>query len=141
MKNAIVKITDSHISCGEKSVCELTSEGSLDIENGVFVISYEETDEELNGCTTHLKIEAPDKISMLRTGKYNTEMVFEQSRRHTCFYHTPFGELMMGIYAKSVHSELCENGGTVRFAYTIDFNNDLVSENELNISVMIKEDE
>ncbi|MCQ2475216.1 MAG: DUF1934 domain-containing protein [Clostridia bacterium] len=141
MKNAIVRITDTHIQNGEKARCELTSAGSFGIENGAYCIKYEETDNELSGCVTTLRIEAPNRISMLRSGKYNTEMVFETDRRHNCFYKTPFGEMMMGIYSKRVFSELDENGGSVNFAYTIDFNNDLVSENELKISVNVKEEQ
>lgn len=140
MKNAIVHIIDSHIQNGEKARCELTSAGFFGIENGAFCIRYDETDNELSGCTTSLRIDAPDRISMLRSGKYNTEMVFEKDRRHTCFYNTPFGEMMMGIYSKKVFSELDENGGYVNFAYNIDFNNDLVSENELKITVTVKEE-
>lgn len=135
MKNAIVQIKDIHIQNGEKACCELTSAGFLGIENGGFSVKYEETDNELSGCVTTLHIEAPNKISMLRSGKYNTEMVFEKDRRHICYYKTPFGEMMMGIYSKKVVSELGENGGYINFAYTIDFNNELVSENELFISV------
>lgn len=139
MKDAIVKITDNHITDGEKFICELTTTGSFGMQGGAYIISYDETDEELSGCVTTLRIEAPEKISMLRSGKYNTEMVFEKDRRHTCFYNTPIGELMMGIYARSVSSRLGEKGGTVKFAYTIDFNNDLVSENELTVFVRLRD--
>lgn len=141
MKKALVHIKDSHFSDGEKTCCELTSSGFFGCENGIYSVSYEETDEELAGCTTTLKVDAPEKITMIRSGRYNTEMVFETDRRHTCFYSTPFGELMMGVYAKSVFSELNENGGRVRFIYTIDFNNDLISENDLEIFVELKEEE
>ncbi len=140
MKNAIIHITDTHIQNGEKARCELTSAGLFGIENGVYCIRYEESDNELSGCETALRIEAPNRISMLRSGKYNTEMVFEMDRRHSCFYRTPFGEMMMGIYSKKVFSELDENGGKVSFAYNIDFNNDLVSENELEITVEVREE-
>lgn len=135
MKNAIVHITDTHIQNGEKTCCELISAGFFGMENGAYSVKYEETDNELSGCVTTLRVEAPNKISMLRSGKYTTEMVFEKDRRHICYYSTPFGEMMMGIYSRKVVSELDENGGFINFSYTIDFNNELVSENELMISV------
>ena len=75
---------------------------------------------------------------MTRTGKYNTELIIEKDRRHTCFYETPYGELMMGVYTKNMFTDMNENGGTLRFSYTIDFNNDLASENDLTVSVNVK---
>ena len=87
---------------------------------------------------TELRFSFGGRVAMRRVGKYNTEMVFEQQQRHICYYTTPYGELMMGIYTKSVTFEPLENGGRLRFAYTIDFNNDLASENELDITFTLK---
>ena len=140
MKKAIIKITDRHIQDGEEYEAELTTSGEFEItENGCKVV-YTETDEELENCVTTLDVTGSEKISMTRAGKYNTEMVIEKDRRHSCFYQTPYGELMMGIFAKKVVNEMTENGGTLNFSYTIDFNNTPASENELTVSVLLKEE-
>lgn len=140
MKKAIIKITDRHIQDGEEYEAELTTSGEFEItENGCRVV-YTETDEELENCVTTLDVTGSEKISMTRAGKYNTEMVIEKDRRHSCFYQTPYGELMMGIFAKKVVNEMTENGGTLNFSYTIDFNNTPASENELTVSVLLKEE-
>ncbi|MBR2868015.1 MAG: DUF1934 domain-containing protein [Clostridia bacterium] len=140
MKDAVVKITDRHIQDGEEMSCELTTSGTLDFKPDGFTVTYLETDEELRGCTTTLKY-SNGTLTMTRTGKYNTELIIEKDRRHTCFYQTPFGELMMGVYTKNMFTDMNENGGTLRFSYTIDFNNDLASENDLNITVAVKNQE
>lgn len=138
MKDAIITINDRHIQDGEEFSCELTTSGKFEAtENGCTVI-YHETDEELTNCSTALIVEGSQRISMTRSGKYNTEMIIEKDRRHTCFYATPYGELMMGIYAKMISNQISENGGTLKFAYTIDFNNSPASENELCITVAEK---
>lgn len=139
MKKAIISITDSHLSDGEKYTCELTTAGTLDFFGDAYTLTYEETDTELAGCTTTLRVDKNKTITMTRSGKYNTELILEKERRHSCFYQTPYGELMMGVYAKSIESDMTENGGKLRFCYTIDFNNDLASENDLSISVAVKE--
>ncbi len=140
MKKAIIKITDRHVQDGEEYEAELTTSGGFEItENGCRVV-YTETDEELENCVTTLEVDGARKISMTRAGKYNTEMVIEKDRRHSCFYQTPYGELMMGIFAKSISNEMTENGGTLNFSYTIDFNNTPASENELTVSVLPKEE-
>lgn len=141
MKKVLVNIIDRHSADGDNYSTELTTSGLYEpLEDG-FSLSYNESGEELAGSVTHLLVHSDGKISMNRSGKYNTEMVFEPQHRHTCFYETPFGSLMMGIYTKSVAFEPCENGGKLHFSYTIDFNNDLSSENELVISFTLKEEE
>ena len=138
MTKAIIKITDRHISDGEDFSCELTTSGEFEItENGCSVV-YTETDEELENCVTALIVEGSKKISMTRSGKYNTEMIIEKDRRHSCYYSTPYGELLMGIYAQKIENNVGENGGTLNFSYTIDINNTPASEIELSVTVTPK---
>lgn len=141
MRNAIIKIIDRHVQDGEEYVCELTTSGEFELTDNGCVVNYTETDEELQNCLTSLNVEGSRKISMTRTGKYNTEMIIEKDRRHTCYYTTPYGELIMGIYAQSVFCDVGENGGTLKFSYTIDFNNAPASENELTVAVTPKEEQ
>lgn len=140
MKKAVIHITDRHISDGEEFVCELTTSGEFEQTESGFTVIYNETDEELADCLTTLSIEGSERILMTRAGKYNTEMILEKERRHSCYYSTPYGDLMMGIYAKSISNSLGENGGCVKFAYTIDFNNEPASENELTVTVKAQEE-
>jgi len=138
MKNAIIKITDRHIQDGEEYSCELTTSGEFELTEKGCTVVYTETDEELTNCVTTLDVEGSKRISMTRAGKYNTEMIIEKDRRHTCYYSTPYGELAMGVYAKSIVNEIGENGGSLKFSYTIDFNNAPASENELCVTVVEK---
>ena len=137
MKNAIIKITDRHLQDGEEYTSELTTAGEYEMTDGSCRIVYKETDEALLDCVTTLTADSK-KISMVRSGRYNTEMIIELDRRHSCYYSTPYGEMLMGIYCKFIENNISESGGTLRFAYTIDFNNVPTSENELCISVVEK---
>lgn len=138
MKEAVIKIVDRHIADGEESIYELTSSGSFEKTEGGCKVVYSETDEEMADCVTTLTVEGSEKIIMSRVGKYSTEMTIEKERRHSCFYSTPFGALMMGVYATEIANEVGESGGTLRFSYTIDFNNAPASENRLCITVAEK---
>ncbi len=139
MKKAIVKINDRHFQEGEEACAELTTTGTLELTEKGFIITYEETNDELSGCTTKLYVDGNERISMTRTGSFNTDLIIEKERRHTCFYSTPYGELIMGVYGKSIVSDMGENGGTLKFRYTLDFNSTPASENELEITVAVKE--
>ena len=72
---------------------------------------------------------------MTREGNYTSELIIEQDKRHNCYYSTPFGDFMMGIYAKRVDSNMKSDGGTLSLEYTLDFNSDLASKNQLTINV------
>ena len=137
MKNAIIKITDRHLQDGEEYTSELTTTGEFELADGGCRIVYKETDEALLDCVTTLTADSK-KISMVRSGRYNTEMIIELDRRHSCYYSTPYGEMLMGIYCKFIENNVGESGGSLRFAYTIDFNNVPASENELDITVIEK---
>ena len=53
--------------------------------------------------------------------------------------NTPAGDLMIGVFTKTMNNSLTKNGGTLEVSYTLDFNNDLVSENKFKITVEEKE--
>lgn len=140
MKNAIIVIKDRHLQDGEELSAELTTSGSFEVTEKGCTVIYKETDEEMTDCVTRLDVEGSECVSMTRSGKYNTEMIIEKDRRHTCYYSTPYGELIMGIYAKMISNNITENGGSLKFSYTIDFNNSPASENELQITVKTQEE-
>ncbi len=139
MKNAIITIVDRHFSDGDDYSCELTTSGQFDFTDEGCVIVYNEASEELANCVTTLNVEGSRKITMTRTGSYQTELIIEKERRHNCYYQTPHGELIMGVYAKLIENKMTENGGSLKFSYTIDFNNVSAAENELIFTVAVKE--
>ena len=72
---------------------------------------------------------------MTREGEYTTQMIIEREKRHLCHYMTPMGEIVMGVFARKVESDMSENGGGLLLNYTIDINADFAAINELKITV------
>lgn len=142
MINVTVTVRDRHFdkdNSKNNDYGELVTLGTLEADGGELVVNYRETVEEPNDCQTMLRISG-SRITMMREGRFRTNMIFENHKRHTACYETPFGEAMIGIYTNAMFVDMCETGGVVDFAYTIDFNGDLVSENELKITIAAKED-
>ncbi len=141
MKEAYIIIRDRHFSQDESNddYGELRTKCQVGVDGDSIVIRYHETLETTDDCETCLMINN-ERITMMRNGKFRTGMIFEQGKRHVSCYETPFGEVMIGIYTNAVFIDLDEDGGCLDFAYTIDSNGDLISENELKITVEIKED-
>lgn len=132
-KNIKIDILDCHDNDGDVLDMEMSTFGTLECMDDEYQITYTEHGSELEGCVTSLKVKGTC-VTMTRTGQYTSELIIEQDKRHNCHYSTPFGDFMMGVYAKKVESDMRKDGGTLSFEYTIDFNADFASKNQLTIN-------
>lgn len=104
----------------DPEVIELVTEGTLEKKDGVWHISYEESDlTGLAGVTTTFEIEE-GKIILTRTGKLNSQMVFVEGVPHDSLYQMDFGALMLSVCATELRFDLSEEGGTVDLVYKIE---------------------
>ena len=117
----ILSLTAKQTNPGcEPEVIELITKGTLErIENG-WQICYKETDlTGLAGVTTKFRLEG-DQVTLNRSGKLNSQMVFREGSSHNSLYEMEFGALMISVSAKLVRYDITENGGTVDLVYTIE---------------------
>ncbi len=133
-KDVVIKIVDRHEMDGDSDGLETTLLGKLEGDKDNYVLSYMENGE-LEGCKVTLKVENGDTVTMTRSGMFETELIIQRGERHNCSYSTPAGNLMLGVFAQRVESEMDENGGKLEFDYTLDLGAGVVSENYLVISV------
>jgi len=104
----------------EPDVIELVTEGCLEEREFGWLLSYEESDlTGMEGVTTTFRIE-PRKITLTRTGKLNSEMVFQEGVVHESLYKVEFGALMISVCASKISTELSLDGGTVDLMYSIE---------------------
>lgn len=99
---------------------ELVTEGFLQQTAGGWQVSYEESDlTGMSGVTTVFRAEL-GKITLLRSGKLHSQMVFQEGVSHDSLYQLEFGALMVTVCAKTVDYELTEDGGTIDLVYSIE---------------------
>ena len=60
------------------------------------------------------------KVSMLRFGKQSSQLIIEKGTRHLCHYETGYGSVSLGVAADVIEQRLDENGGRLKFSYTLD---------------------
>ena len=73
----------------DPDVIELVTEGRLEREGSSYTLSYQESElTGLEGTLTTFQIE-PERVTLLRVGEYNSQMVFQEGRRHMAMYNTP----------------------------------------------------
>lgn len=105
----------------EPDVIELVTEGTMAYRDGGWDLSYEESDlTGLAGVTTTFRVEE-DKVTLTRTGKLNSQMVFQVGFCHESLYQIEFGALLMTVMASKVETHLTEeDGGVIDLTYAIE---------------------
>ena len=122
----------------EPDVIELVTEGTLEYVDGGWNICYEETElTGLQGVTTLFRVEK-DKILLSRTGKLNSQMIFEKDVRHDSLYQMDFGALMISVCAKWLSADLDETGGVVDLIYTIEIEHSTAGEVDYHLLIVPK---
>ena len=125
MKKAVVLSIRGRQSYGgqEPEVIELVTEGTMELRNGGWDISYEESElTGLAGVTTVFRVE-PGKVTLTRTGRLNSQMIFQRGVSHDSLYQTEFGALMLTVEATSVYYDIVPDGGVIDLVYHISIEN------------------
>ncbi len=123
----------------EPDVIELVTEGTLEISDSFCRLSYEESAlTGLEGVQTAFQLEE-NCVTLTRTGKLQSEMVFREGIPHESLYHMEFGALMISVCASSVMWKLNEKGGTVDLKYKIEIEQSAAGTVDYHLDVKPKE--
>ena len=122
----------------EPEVIELMTEGTMEFLDGGWDISYEETElTGMTGVTTTFRVE-PGKVTLRRTGKLRSEMVFQQGVRHESLYQLDFGALLMTVTAKLVYFDIVSDGGVIDLMYDIEIENSAAGQVDYHLDIRAK---
>lgn len=107
----------------EPDVIRLDTEGTMEYRNGGWDITYEESElTGLAGVTTTFRVE-PEKVTLIRTGKLSSTMVFQEGYNHDSLYRMEYGTLMISVRATRVYFDIVPDGGTIDLVYNIVIEN------------------
>ena len=133
--NVIISIKGKHVNENGPDEMELVTEGRLICNDKGVLVSYQETElTGLQGTTTMLRINGP-VVTLLREGTVNSQMVFEEGRRHLSMYETPYGSMSVGINTRRVKNTISETGGDLEIDYAIEIDNLMVGRNYFSMNV------
>lgn len=138
IRDYLIKIVGKQIVDGEEDVMEVETTGHYEEKDGIKYIYYKEYVKDENGESvkdTTVKIESDSLISIIRKGEHSSQLMLELDRQHQCHYQTPFGDLIISVYASKMCVDVDENGGKVQAVYSLNFNGDFGSENEFVIEL------
>ena len=98
---------------------ELLTEGVLEVLEDGLRIAYDETAlTGMEGTTTTFLV-TEHQVVLTRTGRVNSQMIFEEGKQHTSLYETPYGELPIDIQTSSLRHNLSQRGGVMDIKYAI----------------------
>lgn len=107
----------------EPDVIRLDTEGNMEFRDGGWDITYEESElTGLAGVTTTFRVE-PEKVTLIRTGRLTSTMVFQEGVSHDSLYRMEFGALMISVKATRVFFDIVEDGGSIDLVYNIIIEN------------------
>ncbi len=92
---------------------EMFSEGELYITDDRVIIAYDESElTGMEGSHTQVRFErnAPELVTMMRSGNVSTILVFEEGKRHICTYQTPYMPFEICVFTKTVRNNLLDDG-------------------------------
>ena len=138
-QNVILSILGRQTYLGqEPDTIELVTEGVLEDRGNAWFLSYEESDlTGMGGVTTTFIVE-PDKVTLKRTGKLNSQMVFQEGVRHESLYQLDFGALLMTITAKQVYFDIVPDGGVIDIVYSIEIENSAAGTVDYHLDIRAK---
>ena len=122
----------------DPDVIELVTEGTLENLYDGWKLCYEESElTGLAGVRTTFQIQ--DKtVTLIRTGKLNSQMVFEEGVPHDSLYEMEFGALMLTVCAIRVETNLTQAGGTIDLKYSIEVEHNAAGMIDYHLDIVTK---
>jgi uncharacterized beta-barrel protein YwiB (DUF1934 family) len=139
-RNALISVMGNQNASDKDdgSRMELVTQGKYYKKGEAYYVTYKESEVTgMEGTTTTLKIKE-GVVTLTRFGAVNSQMIFEQGRKHISYYDTKHGAFTVGIVANSVDVSVNDCGGEIKVDYLleIDHNGSGCSEFRLKIRTL-----
>ena len=123
----------------EPDVIELVTEGVLQEIDGGWKLSYEESDlTGLQGVHTTFQVQGKT-VTLTRTGKLSSQMVFREGVPHDSLYRMEFGALMLTVCATKVEANFSGKHGVIDLVYNIEIESSAAGTIDYHLDIDIKE--
>lgn len=124
----------------EPEMIRLDTEGYMEFRDGGWDIVYEESElTGLAGVTTTFRVE-PGKVTLMRTGKLSSTMVFQEGVAHDSLYKMEFGALMVTVKATRLFYDIVEDGGCIDLVYHIVIEDTEAGEVDYHLDIRAKKE-
>lgn len=138
-----VNITSKHIVDDSEDKLDLITFGTFKEKGDKKYIVYKEYDEKIPGkfkiCI--IKIDSENLVTLIKNDVAQTRLVLEKGKRHYSPYYTNVGSLTLGIFTNYVNFKKQDDKVILELKYSLEFNSNLMSINEIKIVATKKPEE
>ncbi|HSK69988.1 MAG TPA: DUF1934 domain-containing protein [Candidatus Limnocylindria bacterium] len=138
MKNKPVKLTVTGVAHNrneDDEAMRLTTFGTLSGSPKLWKLRYTERQADSSEKHDITMTMGDGVVTVARKGTFNSDLVFQEGRRYEGSYHTPFGDLAMGIFPTKVDYSVQDGrGGEVSLRYQLDIQGRYTSVHNLDIA-------
>ena len=114
---------------------ELVTAGRLMKDKDGYTLSYQESEiTGLEGTLTTIQVEG-EQVTLMRMGEFNSQMVFQEGRRHLSMYNTPYGAMSVGVNTRHLLADLSDKGGDIEIDYAIEIDHAIAGRSVFQIKV------
>lgn len=139
VQNVVLSVKGSQSYAGQApEVIELVTDGTLEETADGWKLCYEESElTGLQGVHTTFLIQG-DRVTLTRTGRLNSEMIFRVGEPHDCLYQMEFGVLMLTVCATRVDACITPFAGVIDLRYSIEIEQNAAGVIEYHLSIQSK---
>ncbi|MBR5565446.1 MAG: DUF1934 domain-containing protein [Roseburia sp.] len=139
-KDVLVKISGLQFAGEEDNdSIEVITAGTYYKKNNKHYVLYDEVMEGSTEITKNVIKIGTDSMEVTRKGPASVHMVFEKDKKNVSYYRTPFGNLLIGIDAKSIQVDESDLDINVKVNYGLEINYEHVAECHITVDVKSKE--
>lgn len=114
---------------------EVIHVGRYKVVNGKEYIKYDEVYEgESDKCSCMIKING-DQVEITKKGAITAHLSFIEGEKTMTFYDTPYGNLYLGVFARSIKLERSEDRIYILIDYALELNYEQVSDCKVEIEI------
>ena len=124
---------------------ELVTAGRLMKDQAGYTLSYQESEITglegtrtsftiREGTLTTIQVEG-EQVTLMRMGEFNSQMVFQEGRRHLSMYNTPYGAMSVGVNTRHLLADLSDKGGDIEIDYAIEIDHAIAGRSVFQIKV------
>lgn len=132
-REVLITVKGIHGNTEEDDIIEVTTKGKYVEKNHKIYVTYVDTS--LDNVKTTIKI-SNEKVSVLRFGTTNTNLVFEEGITHTMPYETPYGLFQIDSKTNSIDISKLKDKIEVKVDYYMEINNISVDNNIFYVKII-----
>lgn len=136
-KEVLVSVCGIQYQDGEEDKTETITVGKYYKKNDCHYLFYEEMVEGFHEPVKNMVRFSAGQLSVQKKGVITSNMLFEERKRNLSNYVTPYGNIMVGVDAKSIELMVEERQIQVRVEYAMEINYEHLA--DCSLTVHIKE--